>query len=141
MPTPIGIEELYKIEDLGHIDHDEMLSLGVLHHKLNFIRKLYNAPMIINRGYSTPEEQIAIYQIKGLPPKMGSYHLTGSAADVADPNGKLKKWILDHLDLMEQLHLFCEDFDYTGGVNSGWVHIQTMPYLSWTVGKSIFFIP
>lgn len=133
----LSIEEFYRPEDLGKIDHDTMLHLGVLHHKLNFIRKLYNASMRITSGYRSVDEQIKIYADKGQPVKLGSCHLFGQAADISDPSGKLKKWILDHLELMEQLQLFCEDFDYT----KSWCHIQSMPYLSWEVGKSIFFIP
>lgn len=129
----ISIEELYLSKDLGRIDHDTMLNLGQLHYRLNFIRKLWAQPMMITSGFRTPEEQMVIYQAKGLPPKMGSAHLDGAAADISDPDGKLKRWILDHLDVVEALNLYFEDFDYT----KGWIHAQLWSPAS---GKR-FFIP
>lgn len=133
----IALTELYHPDDYDKIDENSMLNLAQLHYRLNFLRRLTPFAWIINRGFSTSEEQIAIYKAKGLPPKMGSEHLSGNAVDVADPEGKLKLWILQNLDLIEQLHLFLEDFDHT----ETWTHIQQMPYQSWLPGKPHFFIP
>lgn len=133
----ISIEELYHPQDLISIDVDQMLNLHQLHFKLNFLRSLTEFPWTVNRGFSTTAEQIAIYERLGKPPKLGSCHLKGAAADIADPDGILKKWVLDHLELIEGLFLFMEDFDAT----PTWVHLQIFPYASWQSGKTHFFMP
>lgn len=133
----ISIEELYSSADLGSITHDFNLNLQQLHYRMNVIRHLWNQPMIVTSGFRTPEEQIKIYAAKGQPAKLGSLHLIGAACDISDPQGDLKKWTLDHLQLMEELNLYMEDFDSTGGSNCGWIHFQLYAPQS----GSRFFLP
>jgi hypothetical protein len=133
----ISIVELVKKSDHEIVTDDDKINLARVHYTLNFCRKLTPFPWIIDRGFSTPEDQIAIYEAKGLKPKMGSCHLIGAAADIHDPKGVLKKWILDNLQLVEELKVFLESFDAT----STWVHWQIFPYGSWVPGKSHFFEP
>ena len=55
------------------------------------------------------------------PKAMGSSHLYGCAVDIADPDGKLAKWLNTHTELLERRGLWMEDPRYT----KGWVHLQT----------------
>jgi hypothetical protein len=89
--------------------------------------------MIVTSGYRTEADQKRIYSEKGQAPKMGSLHLMGGAADISDPKGELKEWLLEHLEALERLDLYCEAFDAT----PGWVHLQVIPPAS---GKR-FFLP
>jgi hypothetical protein len=54
---------------------------------------------------------------------MKSNHLFGRAVDFADGDGKLKKWILANIKLMEEIGLYMEDFAAT----KTWVHFQINP--------------
>jgi hypothetical protein len=54
---------------------------------------------------------------------MKSNHLFGRAVDFADGDGKLKKWILENIKLMEEIGLYMEDFNAT----KTWVHFQINP--------------
>jgi hypothetical protein len=49
-----------------------------------------------------------------------SNHMKGLAVDFADPDGKLREWVLANLPLMASLGLYFEDFRWT----KGWVHFQ-----------------
>lgn len=60
-----------------------------------------------------------------------STHQTGEAADMRDPKGELRKWVLANLALMKQLGLYMEDFRWT----ATWVHFQKRPPAS---GKRIY---
>lgn len=117
----ISFTELIKAGDTP--DADQRAHLYRLHYCLNFIRALYAKPLLITSGLRTREDQIRIYSAKGQTPKMGSLHLIGGAADVSDPDGELKKWILDHLEVAEELKLYFEDFDST----PNWIHLQIYP--------------
>lgn len=55
------------------------------------------------------------------PKAMGSSHLYGCAVDIADPDGKLAKWLNAHNELLGRRGLWMEDPRYT----KGWVHLQT----------------
>lgn len=131
----ISARELVKNNDKP--DEDSQINLLELHYSLNFARRLTDFPWVITRGFSTPEEQRQIYAEKNQAPKMGSCHLIGAAADIADPDRKLQKWILDHLEIIEDLHIFLESFEAT----PTWVHWQIFPYGSWEIGKTHFFEP
>lgn len=63
-----------------------------------------------------------------------SAHLTGEAVDLLDDqNQTLAKQITK--DLLEKFDLYREDFDYTRGKYTNWVHLQTRKTRS---GKRIF---
>lgn len=66
-----------------------------------------------------------------IPVPMGSKHLSGQAADIADADGKFWKWCMEHMQLFVELGLYFEDRSAT----PTWVHLQTVPPKS---GKQIF---
>jgi uncharacterized protein YcbK (DUF882 family) len=123
----ITIKELLsnqaKFEDL---DKDVQANLNELFLKVNIVRKEYGKPMIVTSGLRTKKHHLEIYARKGIyPPKvpMKSNHLFGRAVDFADGDGKLKKWILANIKLMEEIGLYMEDFNAT----KTWVHFQINP--------------
>jgi uncharacterized protein YcbK (DUF882 family) len=123
----ITIKELLsnqaKFEDL---DKDIQANLNELFLKVNIVRKEYGKPMIVTSGLRTKKHHLEIYARKGIyPPKvpMKSNHLSGRAVDFADGDGKLKKWILENIKLMEEIGLYMEDFNAT----KTWVHFQINP--------------
>ncbi len=123
----ITIKELLsnqaKFEDL---DKDIQANLNELFLKVNIVRKEYGKPMIVTSGLRTKKHHLDIYARKGIyPPKvpMKSNHLFGRAVDFADGDGKLKKWILANIKLMEEIGLYMEDFAAT----KTWVHFQINP--------------
>lgn len=99
--------------------------------------------LIITSPYRFIAEHVAIYnkknelrkkkKLKPLPIPLGSKHLSGDAVDFADPNGKLKEFVCDRLELMEDLDFYFEAFKYT----PTWVHVQQVPPQS----HNRFFIP
>lgn len=133
----IALRELFKPEDAIYLSDDIRANLSHLHYKLNLIRMFYKEDMVVSRGFSTPQEQIKIYQAKGQTPKMGSQHLLGGAADILDPQQQLQKFVLNHLEWFESLNVWIESFSAT----PTWTHFQIYPYASWEPGKSIFFEP
>lgn len=56
-----------------------------------------------------------------------SKHLTGQGVDLQDSAGRaLARWCLRNLDALEDLGLWMEDPQWTGG-RDPWVHLQTVP--------------
>ena len=108
------------------LDKEVQENLNQLFLKVNIVRKEYGKPMIVTSGLRTKKHHLEIYARKGIyPPKvpMKSNHLFGRAVDFADGDGKLKKWILANIKLMEEIGLYMEDF----GATKTWVHFQTNP--------------
>lgn len=108
------------------LDKDVQENLNQLFLKVNIVRKEYGKPMIVTSGLRTKKHHLEIYAAKGIyPPKvpMKSNHLYGRAVDFADGDGKLKKWILENIALMEEIGLWMEDFSAT----KTWVHFQINP--------------
>lgn len=111
---------------------EEDKNLDTLLDRLSKVRESYGEPMLITSGLrSDSDQEVLIVMGKSNAPK--SRHLTGEAADVYDPQGLLKSWVESHIDLIEQLGLWMEDFAHT----PTWVHFQIVPPKS---GKR-FFIP
>lgn len=131
----ISINEIVKPGDDPNVD--QLNNLRILNYKLNCVRQFFGKPLTITSGFRTVPEQMEIYLKLGKKPPLGSMHLFGAAADVADSDGILKKWILDNLEFMENQFLFMEDFDAT----PTWVHLQIYSYGSWAPGKTHFFLP
>lgn len=111
-------DEMLKGRDLQYPDQytqqisdniDKFLSI------FNQVRAAYGKPMTVNSGWRPP----AINEATSNAAK-GSNHLWGLAADIADPDGSLWKWVLFNLDLMQKLGLYMEDKRYT----PTWVHFQ-----------------
>ena len=108
------------------LDKEVQENLNQLFLKVNIVRKEYGKPMIVTSGLRTKKHHLEIYARKGIyPPKvpMKSNHLFGRAVDFADGDGKLKKWILANIKLMEDIGLYMEDFAAT----KTWVHFQINP--------------
>lgn len=64
----------------------------------------------------------SIVDQKRINPKaMGSSHLYGCAVDIADPDGKLAKWVLMNEKKLIECGLWCENPAKT----KGWIHLQT----------------
>lgn len=108
------------------LDKDVQENLNQLFLKVNIVRKEYGKPMIVTSGLRTKKHHLEIYARKGIfPPKvpMKSNHLFGRAVDFADADGKLKKWVLENIALMEEIGLWMEDFSAT----KTWVHFQINP--------------
>lgn len=96
----------------------------------------YKPPMYFSSCLRSKEYHKKVYLKKGVPENKipwGSKHLTGQAADVADPDGELAKWLkVNEVRLIES-GLWCESPDYT----KGWIHFQSVSPKS---GRR-FFIP
>jgi hypothetical protein len=85
----------------------------------------YRPIIIISSGWR-PKSYNA--KIGGAP---SSNHITGLAIDIKDTDNSVFKYVLQHLDLAEQLGLYFEDKRWT----PTWVHIQLVRPKS---GKRIF---
>lgn len=120
----IVMKELIKTTDFDSLPPDIKANLLKLLEKLNVIRKAYGKPMTITSGLRSMIDHLRIYKEKGITDQskipMKSNHLYGIAADISDPKGELKAWIMDNISLMEELGLYFEDFAFT----PTWVHIQ-----------------
>lgn len=57
----------------------------------------------------------------------GSNHLTGAAVDLQDDGDRhLARWCLANLDVLEEIGLWMERPQWTGGADP-WVHLQIVP--------------
>lgn len=105
-------------------------NLAILLEKLNKVRAIWGHPMVVTSGLrSIEQQQTLILDGKSNAPK--SKHLMGQAADIYDPKGELKVWIMNNMSSMEQIGFWFEDFKST----PTWVHMQICPPAS---GKRIF---
>lgn len=123
-------------------DKEILKNISELLKLVNELESVYGTPFIITSGLRTKETQIKIYKDialkKGIPfdeskVPMKSKHLSGQAVDIFDPHQVLQKWLLENVEKLEDLGLYCEDFAYS----PNWVHFQTVAPKS---GKR-FFIP
>lgn len=123
-----------KLEDLPQ-DHQD--NLAILLERVNKIREAYGKPMTVTSGYRSMEDHLRIYREKGITDQskipMKSRHLSGKAVDIGDGDKALKEWVLDNVELLESVGLWCEDF----GTTTTWVHFQIEAPAS---GKR-FFMP
>jgi hypothetical protein len=81
----------------------------------------------VNSGWRPP-------QVNAATPNAAakSKHMTGEAIDIADPEGALDDWCMDHLDHLERLGLWLEHPSAT----KNWCHVQIVPPKS---GKRVFY--
>jgi uncharacterized protein YcbK (DUF882 family) len=95
--------------------------------KINKVRTAYGLPMTVTSGFRSMDDHLRIYKQKGITDKskipMKSKHLFCQAVDILDADGRLKKWIKENIELMEEIGLWFEDFDAT----PNWVHFQILP--------------
>lgn len=101
-------------------------NLAVLLEKINVVRAKYGKPMTVSSGFR-PASLNA--NVPGAAKK--SKHIVGLAVDIVDKDGKLWEWVLQNLQLMQDLGLYLEDKRHT----KSWVHFQIGPPLS---GKRIY---
>lgn len=124
----------YKFEDQPKETQDNLMDLL---EKINKIRTLYGQIMVVTSGLRTPEDQVRIYEEKGITDHskipMKSRHITGQAVDISDPHQKLQQWCLANIKKLEEIGLWCESFDAT----PNWTHFQCSPPAS----GSRFFKP
>ena len=120
----ISFNELIKDKVLTDVSHTQQLNLERLRKALNVVRAAYGKPMYVTSGLRTMQEHLRIYSAKGMTDRtkipMQSAHLSGEAADFADPRQELQKWCLENVAVLEQEGLYCEDFAAT----ATWVHFQ-----------------
>lgn len=105
-----------KLEDLPQEIQDNLLEL---HRKINLLRATYGKPMKVNDGLrlsNTP------YGAKA------SKHKNGQAIDLDDDDsGKLWFWVMEHMDLIQEIGLWLEHGCWTHSTKGTWVHFQTVP--------------
>lgn len=101
-----------------------VLNLVETHAKINYIRKIWNRPMIVTSGLRTLFHHLRIYRQKGIPKSkipMGSCHLIGAAIDIEDVKGELMAWLKANPEILKDAGLWCEEG------TKGWVHFQIFP--------------
>lgn len=97
---------------------EQTANLNFLLNRLNKFELLYKAVVTVTSGLRSQADQA---RINPSAPK--SKHLLGLAADIADHDGALRQWVLDHLDDLARIGFWFEDFRWT----IGWVHFQAAP--------------
>lgn len=122
----ISMDEIVGKNDPALIPVDHRVNLFRLHYVSNYIRRLWDHPMVVTSGYRTLEDHRRIYREKNIPEDkipMKSCHLIGAALDISDPHQKLQEWICDHLHIIEEVGVYLEMFSST----PTWVHMQIFP--------------
>lgn len=136
----ITFKELLSGHLISEIPINHQHNLEELLKRINVVRTAWGKPMIVTSGHRSLQDHLRIYsQIaskKGIDfdankVPMQSGHLSGLCCDISDPEGELREWVLNNLQLMKTIGLWIEDFRYC----NGWVHFGTKPPKS---GKRIF---
>ena len=96
-------------------------NLAILLVRMNEVRAAYGKPMIVTSGLRSETQQLELVQ-QGKSNSIHSKHEAGAACDIYDPDGELKKWVLDNVKILEVSGLWCEDFTST----PNWVHFQCL---------------
>lgn len=127
-----SVEELLKAGthkwDKKDVDKTILRNMEDLCQKINAIG--YTPPMYATSCLRSIKDQQRIN-----PKAMGSSHLYGAAVDIADPDGKLKTFLVKNTVLLTYNGLWMEDPAYTTTKNGSWVHLQTYTPKS---GRRIF---
>jgi uncharacterized protein YcbK (DUF882 family) len=133
----ISMKEILKNVKLEDTPAEHQANLAILLEKINKIRDLWGKPMTVTSGYRSKEDQIRVYAAKGITDiskiPMGSQHLRGAAVDIFDPKQEMQAWVLNNVNILEEVGLWMEDFSAT----KNWLHFQIFPPRS---GKR-FFMP
>lgn len=130
----ISLKELLGSHTINELSHEQQVNLEELRKRLEELQAAVSGvngaymPFKINSGFRSPQDQARIN-----PGVKNSKHMSGQAADIADPDGALKEILKLRPHLLEDAGLWCESFDYT----KTWVHAQSVPPRS---GKR-WFIP
>ena len=127
----ITIEELLKGKKLEDLSGKVRYNLHVLVDRLNVIREAYGKPMMVTSGFRSREDHLRIYKELAVKRHIefneeeipwGSQHLTGAAADIADPLGVLHIWCMANIPILEETCLWIEAKD-----DQPRVHFQINP--------------
>lgn len=121
---------------LSDLPEEHQHNLNELLPKLQVLREISKRIFIVSSGYRTIEHHEEIYRIKNelrmkaglmpVPIPMGSKHLIGKAADIADPSMGIQHWCLDNQETLEELGIWCENFAACK-FPTPWVHFQDAP--------------
>jgi uncharacterized protein YcbK (DUF882 family) len=105
----MGREKQFAADYTKEID----ANLNVLLDKLNTIREKYGKPMVVSSGWRPK----SVNDVTANAAKT-SKHLVGLAADILDKDCKLWNWVMQNLQLIQDLGLYLEDKRHT----PNWVH-------------------
>jgi hypothetical protein len=111
---------LRELNPKGHpLDKEQEENLQALYDKLLRLQAESGIFLEITRGFSTPKEQLLIN-----PKAPKSKHCLGAAADILDPQERLYRFCLSHMELVKSLGLYLENpaFD-----PDGHLHVQSLP--------------
>jgi len=100
-------------------------NMRILLEKIEQFQEEYGVVVSVSSGYRPGKYNAAA---GGSP---NSAHLTCEAVDLVDRNGKIKKWIMANLNVLEKLDLYMEDPSRT----KTWCHLSTRKTRS---GKRVF---
>lgn len=95
--------------------------------RVNELLAAFGEERAVRSGWRPPEVNEAT---AGAAPK--SKHMTGQAVDLADDEGDLDEWCLEHQEVLERLGLWMENPACT----KTWTHLQSVPPKS---GKRVFY--
>lgn len=112
--------------EFNNLPADLQANCTTLLDRINQVRTAYGKPMTVNSGYRTPEINEATANAAAH-----SWHLKCAAVDIGDADGALWAWVLDNLELMQSIGLWCEDKRWC----PTWTHFQIFPSKS---GHRIF---
>lgn len=114
----------YKVND------NQKKNLQILFDRVMAIQEAYGKDFHITSGLRSEEQQQELVS-QGKTNAKHSKHCAGAACDVYDPDGELKKWAKENLDIFRVTGIWLEHFDYT----PTWLHMQILPPKS---GKLVF---
>lgn len=86
---------------------------------LNALRLAYGRPMIVQSGYRP-----GVYNDRTPGAAPHSLHKVCAACDFQDPAGEIKKWCYTNVPTLKKLGLQMESALDTGGMDSGWAHLD-----------------
>lgn len=112
------------------IDSDQERNMNVIIQKANALLDRFGEYRACTSGYRPAELNSAV-----VGASKTSKHIRCLAIDLEDIDGRLKKFILDNVQILEELGLWMEDPEKT----KTWVHIQSIPFNSWKEGKTRIF--
>jgi len=97
---------------------EQLINMGNIIPRANKLLEAFGEFRKVNSGYRSPADQA---KINPKAPK--SMHLRCAAVDLEDKDGKLKQFIKDNPNLLEDLGLWQEAPEST----PTWVHVQGLP--------------
>lgn len=98
------------------VTDEQAANLATLLERINKVRAVWGAPMVITSGLRSQADQ---ERINPSAPK--SKHLIGAACDVLDLHLEITAWLKANPSVLEDAELWCEEG------NKNWVHFQIFP--------------